>query len=170
MAVIFDANALINLHQAGLLAAVYSHQDCLITAEVYDEVVGRGQRAGHRDAYEIADIIGLSAAFPTEILPGLDHFGIGEASVLSRYVARQSDAGSEADVIVSDDRQFLNYLRSKMDQEGVAIRYLTTAGFIAWLTIEGVLAKPLASESLESIRARIRESDYQAARQILEAV
>lgn len=170
MAAILDANALINLHHAGLLAVVYSRQDCLITAEVYAEVVGQGQRAGHQDAAEIADILGLSPAFPTEILPGLEHFGLGEASVLSQYAARQRGASSDADVIVSDDRQFLNYLRRRNEREGLTILYLTTAGFIASLALEGYLPQTLALESIENIRGRIRAGDYQAARQILETI
>lgn len=170
MAIILDANSLINLHKADLLVVVYSQQNCVITAEVYAEVVSRGISAGHRDAYEIADIIGLNTSAPTEILPEMAQFGIGEASVLSQYVARQTGENAGADLIVSDDRQFLSYLSRRAAQHGSEIPHLTTAGFIAGAGLSGSLDKAEALAALERIRGLTRETDYQVARQLLETL
>ena len=168
MAVILDANVIINLHQAGILALVHSRSECLVPWEVYEEVVERGRQVGHRDADEIADIIGENTEFPAEILPELNHLGRGEAAALSRYVERQSGAGWSEDVIVSDDRQFLRYVSRREENDQVVIRRLTTAGLIAELGLSGVLTRGQARDALERIRSRIGERDYQAAQQLLE--
>lgn len=170
MAIILDANSLINLHKAGLLVVVYNQQNCIITAEVYAEVVTRGLSAGHRDANEIADIIGSSTSPPTEILPEMAQFGIGEASILSQYVARQTGESASPDLIVSDDRQFLSYLSRRATQYGSEIPHLTTAGFIAGAGVSRSLDKAEALAALERIRGLTRETDYQSARQLLETL
>ena len=170
MAIILDANALINLHKAGLLATVSDGIKCIIPREVYAEVVDAGRQAGYRDADEISEIIGPKPDYYTDPLPEMSRFGPGEVAVLSRYLRRQGEPGSDSDVIVSDDSQFLNYLRRKTELEGVRIPYLTTAAFIAKLGSEGKLNSSSALAALDSIRSRTRESDYQAARQLLETV
>lgn len=168
MAVIFDANVLINLYHAEILSLVYHGLECVIPAEVYDEVITQGQQAGHGDAGAIAEIIGPCTEEPVNILPGLEGLGIGEASTLSHYLERQRQSPIGDDVIVSDDRQFLRYLGRREQQDNVVIRYLNTSQFIAEATLNGLLDKPEGMDALVKIRGRIPESHYNLALQRLE--
>ena len=163
MAVILDTSPVINLNRAGLLALVFNELECIILPEVYAEAVDTGRYFGYPDADEIAAIINPPVAPPTRILPEVERFGDGEAAVFSKYIERQSRVGLGEDVIVSDDRQFLNHLRRRNARSGRSINYLNTASFIADLGATDTLPKSQARDSLERIRPRMRAIDYQAA-------
>ena len=170
MAVILDAAPVINLNRAGLLAVVVNELECIILPEVYAEAVDVGRSFGHPDAEEIAAIIGRPEAPLTRILPEVERFGVGEAAVFSRYIERQSGAGLGVDVIVSDDRQFLNYLR-RLNVWGLrSINHSNTALFIVDLGAAGALTIPQARDALERIRPITRRIDYQEAMQRLESL
>ena len=83
MAVILDANALINLYRADILSLIYHRTECIVPAELYEEVVVGGRQAGHQDADEIAAIINPPVAPPTRILPEVS----GSATGKRRYSA-----------------------------------------------------------------------------------
>ena len=170
MALILDANVLINLYRADILQLVFQGVECIIAAEVYEEVIIGGRRAGHSDAIEIGEILGPSFEPATNIPTELASMGLGEAASLSLYMERQGEVGSDDDYIISDDQQFLNYLERREVREGVEILHLSTAGLIAELGLGGVLNKVQALDALEKIRDRIRAVYYQAARQRLEGL
>lgn len=169
MAVILDANALINLYHADILTLIYNSTEYIVPWEVYEEVVTRGRRAGHQDATAIAEIIGENDEFPTTIPPELNLLGLGEAAALSRYLERQRQALGDLDVIVSDDRQFMRYLRREEQRIGIRVPLFTTADLIADLGTSGILTGRQARDGLLRIRDRMPEIDYLAARQRLEA-
>ena len=167
MALILDANALINLYHAGILPLVLVRAECVIPAEVYSEAIFGGRRAGHSDSIDIAEILGPSLEPATEILPELDGMGLGEAASLSRFMERRGQPGTNEDFIISDDQQFFNYLKRRETREGVEILHLSIAGLIADLGTVGALTKDQALDALERVRHRIRATYYEAARRRL---
>ena len=170
MAAILDANALINLYHADILPLAIQRVECIIPAEVYEEVILGGRQAGHPDAETIEGIIGLCTEEPAAILPELSNFGLGEAAVLTRYLERQRSARHGEDVMVSDDRQFLRYLDTRERQSGEAIRRWNTAQFIAESALNGLMTKGQALSALSSIRSRMPEQFYNRALQRLESL
>ena len=88
MAVILDASALINLYHAGTLSLIYLGTECIVPAEVYDEVITNGQQAGYADAGDIAEIIGPCTVEPVDLPPELSLMGLGEAAALSLFLNR----------------------------------------------------------------------------------
>ena len=168
MAVILDANALINLYRADILSLIYHRTECIVPAEVYEEVVVGGRKAGHRDADAIADIIGPCTEQPTEILPELTGLGFGEAAALSRYIQRRGRADASGDLIVSDDRQFLRYVLRREREQRLSVRLLTTADWLVDLGTSDVLTRRQTLDALTQIKSRIPASDYQVAVQRLE--
>ena len=170
MAVILDANAVINLYHAGLLPLVYHEIGSIIPAEVYEEAINGGRQAGHADAEGIAEIIGEPTEPPTAILPELARMGDGEAAALSRYMERGGYLAISDDVIVSDDQQFLRYLRRRIENDRVEIRHMTTAGLIASFVLDGSLSRSQALEALARISSRMPEDDHQEALRRLETL
>ncbi len=170
MSVILDANALINLYHAGVLSSIYLATECIVPSEVYDEVITKGQQAGHADAGEIAEVIGPRTAELVDIPPELGRMGLGEAAVLSLYLIRLGRSYTGNDVIVSDDQQFLRLLRRRIRDYGVDIQHVTTAGFLASLVDEGRLSGTQATGALHRMSSKMRESDFQAALQRLETL
>ena len=170
MAVIFDANALINLYHAGVLPLIYQSTECIVPAEVYREVVIGGQQAGHADAGSMGDIIGTPTERPTAILPELARMGIGEAAALTIYIDRRGVDGVSEDVIASDDRQFLRYLEARGRSSGDVVRYMDVAQLITDFAISGLLTKAEAMAAITRISYRVPEASYRSAMQDLESL
>lgn len=170
MAVILDANALINLYRAEILSLIYLATECIVPAEVYAEAVTNGQMAGYPDSSGIAEIVGPCTEEFMEIQPDLGRTGRGETAVLRVYLERRGNSFSSDDVIVSDDQRFLRHLERMERSERVAIRHLGTPQFIVQSTINGLITKSQALDGIASLGGGISEVQSTDALQRLETL
>lgn len=158
MPLLLDADGLIKLHRAGILAQVARLFTCIVPSEVYQEVVTQGKERWYADAREIEDIVNsgaisrLSTPAPQLEAPGL---GSGEKGVLGLF------SQVEGAIIVSDDRRFLTLL----DQMGISS--LTPAALIVLMDQQGHLAMGEARGALERLRPFIRGEGFTKAMQAL---
>ncbi|MYC28888.1 MAG: hypothetical protein F4X65_02205 [Chloroflexi bacterium] len=164
MAVILDANALINLYRAEILSLIYLATECIVPAEVYAEAVTNGQMAGYPDSSGIAEIIGPCTEEFMEIQPDLGRTGRGETAVLRVYLERRGNS------FPSDDQRFLRYLERMERSERVAIRHLGTPQFIVQSTINGLITKSQALDGIASLGGGISEVQSTDALQRLETL
>ena len=162
MAVILDANALINLYRAEILSLIYLATECIVPAEVYAEAVTNGQMAGYPDSSGIAEIIGPCTEELMEIPTELDNMGLGEAAVLTLYVERRAEPSNSGDIIVSDDRQFLRRL-TRFEVRGGEPFFLNTAHFVVDCAEAGRITKSQALSAILRIRSRIPTAFFNSA-------
>ena len=158
MRLLLDADALIKLNRAGVLLLIAETFECVIPDEVYREAVINGKKRGYPDAEEIDKVIEagmevISVAPVPRRYAGLD---AGESAVLS-LVSRE-----ETQVVVSDDRQFVNLLSR------AGIPYLVPAALIVAMAQQQILTKTGARDALDRMRPWIRDSSYMEALQGLE--
>ncbi len=154
---VLDADALIKLYKAGVLAQVAGAFECVMPRRVYDEVVTIGRERNYPDADPIDRIIsdGITVRdidFPEQSVEGLDS---GEMAILAllTYVPTISSRP----LIVSDDGTFLSYL-AMMDLPRIAPALL-----IVEMAKQGVLTRESAMESMELLRPYIRYEHYNEA-------
>jgi hypothetical protein len=147
---VFDADAIIKLHRAGVLQAVASTLDCIVPGDVINEVVVQGKARGYLDALEIEGIVpgGMAVSEIDASRVSSVSLGSGEMAVLG--VLRNNPQG----VAVSDDRPLLNVL----SREGLP--YLTPAGVIVLMVGRSILSVGEAKVALERLRPAIRENVY----------
>ncbi|MDO8689797.1 MAG: hypothetical protein Q7R39_07260 [Dehalococcoidia bacterium] len=158
MRLLMDADGIIKLHRAGVLAHVIGTFPCTIPQAVYDEVVTRGKATLHQDAEEIETIIsGVVSVLPAQRhqQPELS-LGAGELAILSA-IPQDEDS-----IVVSDDRRFLSILTTR------GAEFLTPADMLVVLARRGVLTGTEAGEALERLRPVIRVAAYRDARKDLE--
>lgn len=167
MAVILDANALINLYRAEVLSLIYLATECIVPAEVYAEAVTNGQIYGYPDSSGIAEIIGPCNQGFVEIPTELENMGLGEAAVLARYMERSALASTSGDIIVSDDRQFLRRL-ARLEVSSREIFFFDTAHFVTDCVRAGWMTKSQAAAAIVRLRSQIPEGFFRSANQQLE--
>ncbi|HEU0021749.1 MAG TPA: hypothetical protein VFR55_08770 [Dehalococcoidia bacterium] len=157
-----DADALIKLNHAGILVRVADQLECVIPEAVYTEAVTKGIAAGHADARNIKDIIdlyveirqpGTETARMSTIMPPL---GAGETAVFDLSLA-VTDA-----LIVSDDIQFLNFLKISGRPA------ITPTVLIVTMVRQGFISPAHAAQSLAKMRPLISQIAYQRAMNELE--
>lgn len=159
MRLLLDADGLIKLHRAGVLAHVVNAFSCAIPQSVFDEVVTKGKQRLHKDAEEIEAIISDRLS----ILAGQGRrdpelgLGAGELGILS-LISDNPDA-----IVVSDDRRFLAMLTLQ------DAKFLTPADILVVLARRGALTRTEAGEALDRLRPAIRAAAYWDARQDLDA-
>lgn len=137
---------------------------CTITEEVYDETVIRGMERAHGDAYEINGLIkkGKLKVENTKNNKSVENmlenrtFGAGECSTLHLF------HNSDAKVIVTDDRAFLNLL----DKNNIP--YIIPTDLIVRLYELKVITKDESINSLDAIKVYVSGPNYDAARRNLE--
>lgn len=160
MRLLLDADGLIKLHRAGVLAVALKTFDCVVPQAVYEEVVVRGRARLHDDAEAIEAILGGSSIVVARTESYLQQLeiglGAGELGILSLLPGEQ-DA-----VIVSDDRRFLAVLKAR------GARFLTPADILPLLWRRAALTQAEAREALERLRPSIRLAAYWDARQDLD--
>ncbi|MBI4337850.1 MAG: hypothetical protein HY683_08510 [Chloroflexi bacterium] len=156
--VLIDADAIIKLHQSGLLAVVVGAFPCTIPQAVYEEVVTRGKARLHQDAEAIERIIAgaVTVVRTRERQQPETGLGAGELGILD-LLATEKDT-----TVVSDDRRFLSLLSTQ------GTLFLTPADMLVVLTRRGVITKVEAREALERLRPLIRVTAYHDAWQDLE--
>jgi predicted nucleic acid-binding protein len=158
MILLLDADALIKLNRAGILGLVAEVFECIIPDEVYQEVVIKGKQSGHTDAEEIERLIesGIEVKPPAPVREVESRLDRGESAVL----ALASQQGSQ--VIISDDRQFVNFLSRS------GIPHPVPAALIVVMVQQHLMTKSEAREALEQLRPSVREISYREALQELE--
>ena len=163
MDLILDADGLIKLERAGLLAQVAQAFSCVIPDVVYDEVVTQGKARMYPDAEAIEEVVRQFISVKSQGQPHqnpLDEaslrLGAGEKAVLTLYSQEQEG------VIVSDDRSFLSLLSRHN------IPFLVPAALIVVMVRQGKLSYEAAKVALNRLRPWIREAVYHLATQDLE--
>ena len=162
--IVFDSDGLIKLTKSGCLMKILNSFQCSITEEVYDETVISGMERAHGDAYEINGLIkeGKLKVKNTKNNKYVENmlenrtFGFGECSTLHLFY------NSDAKVIVTDDRAFLNLL----DNNNVP--YIVPTDLIVRLYELKVMTKDESINSLDAIKIYVSGSNYNAARRNLE--
>ena len=137
---------------------------CLITEEVYNETIIRGMERAHDDAYEINELIKegklkVENAINNKLVENMFEnrtFGVGECSTLHLF------HNSDAKVIVTDDRAFLNLL----DKNNIS--YIIPTDLIVRLYELKVITKDESINSLDAIKIYVSGPNYDAARRNLE--
>ncbi len=167
MKIVCDADGLIKLAKAGLLASLTVHVTLIVGEVVYSEAVTAGIARGHRDAFELektlaehgAQLVSAAESHGGDGMPnGKELLGRGEAEALFLYKEHQAHA------VLSDDRAFLRLL------EDEKIPYLTPASACVMLAEQGAMTGNRALRALDDLRPLIREDQYWAARQDLEGL
>jgi rRNA-processing protein FCF1 len=160
---LLDADGLIKLYRAGVLAIVSETYRCVIPQAVHDEAVTQGEARFHPDAEAIERIVLapveiLDTPLRTEIVLEDAEVRLGrrERALLSLFSKQHED------VIVSDDRYFLSLLTRH------GIPFVTPATLIVLLVRPGVLQRERALRALARIRPLIREAVYEQATRNLE--
>ena len=148
---------MIKLYRSGVLAKVVVAFPCAIPQAVYREVVTRGRARLHQDAEAIEAIIG--GIVTVEVTPERQQpemgLGAGEIGILDMLDPSRSQ------VVVSDDRRFLNLLTTQ------GISFLTPADVLVAMAGRGTISGPEADEALERLRPLIRRAAYEEAREDL---
>lgn len=158
MRLLFDADGLIKVYRAGVLADVVRGFSCAVPEPVFHEVVTRGKAYLHQDAEEIEVVLaGIAEILPVHprVQPE-SGLGSGELAILD-LISRVRES-----IVISDDRRFLSALATE------GIPFLTPADVLVILARRGDLAPGRAREALERLRPAIRAAAYWEARQDLE--
>lgn len=163
--IVLDADGLIKLGKAKLLALFLESFEVLVPEAVYEEAVTIGKLELYEDAFDLEEILKQGRVRilevrldprVSELLTGVTALGRGERAALQLYHAENADA------ILSDDRVFLRFLNDNH------VPYLTPAGVIARLVEIGHLAPEDGINGLERLKGSIRESVYRKVREELE--
>ncbi len=160
-----DADGLIKLTKASAKEAVALEFTVILPPDVRLECIDQGKAGGYADAIKIEENVrkGLLRVKKTgrdanteSIIRGLGLMG-GEADALRLF------RSGAADMIVGDDRRFLNIL------EGLGIPFATPSALLIALVQSRRLGKDKAIEHLERLAEYISAEEYSEARHVLEA-
>lgn len=157
---IFDSDALIKLISAGLPREVFNYFKAYISEEVYSESVIDGKKGLYDEAYEIESLVRDNKIFKKKTKPNSRaikllkefNFGRGEESSIHLFF------NIKADAIVSDDKQFLNFLFNNN------VPFMMPVDIIVNLHKKSVMDKSIALKVLERLRPFIREKYYTEAK------
>ena len=161
---VIDADALIKLGKAGLLAALLETHEILVPTAVYEEAVVTGKQEMYEDAFVLEEVLkagGVSVvrregAAETVADAARASLGPGERDAFVLYRQERADA------VLSDDRVFLGFL----EENGVP--YLTPTAVIVSLAGSKRLPLDEAFRVLEKLGEYVGEAVYDDARRTLE--
>ena len=145
MKVVVDSDVLIKLTKTGSKEAIVSLLDVSIPMRVYEETVTESK--GCLDAIKIQDNIDVGKIQ----VQGQSARDKGEFEVLKLY------RSGEFELIVSDDRKFLNFL-DKND-----IPYLTSSSMIVYLLYKNKISKEDTIKYIDNLKMYISKRQYLAA-------
>lgn len=164
MDIALDADAMIKLAKSSLKEIVLSSFSAHLPPQVVAECVDQGKEAGHPDALIIEENLERGRLQKTqphksdrvESLVKELRLGGGERDVIRLF------RSGGVDVVVSDDRRFLQILQA------LGIPFGTTSSLIAALAKRGRIKKREAMDSLEKLRTLISDEQYSEARETIE--
>ena len=150
---VLDSDGLIKLTKASVIEEIAKYRKCVITQEVFDEVVKSGKEGFYEDAYVVEDLINRKLLTIKRIkFAGLDGLGKGEASLLEICKKMKYSA------IITDDRKFLKILE---DQN---IQFIMPSDVIVHLLKRRKITRKKALEALEKIKPFTRREIYEKAK------
>lgn len=151
---VMDADGLIKLAKSSLIQQIANHITCLISDDVYREVVIKGEERLYEDAFAIGELVRKGKITKIKTRKSESHgLSSGEMSALELYKERKADG------IISDDRKFLSLLESE------GIPFLIPTHLIVMMVGLAKIRKEDAMRALEKIKPFIREDAYQEALQ-----
>lgn len=154
--IVVDADGLIKLGKAGVLALLLEEREVFVPGAVYEEAVTRGKRELYEDAFELEAALGGKAGiFERKDVSGEEGappLGPGELDTLRLYREEAADA------VLSDDRVFLRYL------DGASVPYLTQAGVVVGLVESGRFDAGEGLAALDRLGPHIRDAVHRQAR------
>src|SRR3989338_9069831 len=151
--IMLDSDALIKLTKSELIEDIAKKSNLSISEEVFKEVVIEGKRRLYEDAFKIENMVKKNLIKKLKVKRAKNDLevGAGETSTLALYKEKKFD------IIVSDDRKFLNVL----DKE--EIKFVTPLGLIVALVKKGGLDKKKAINGIKNIKNLVREDIYDSA-------
>ncbi len=162
---IFDSDGLIKLVKANLPKEVFDSFKAYISEEVYIECVIDGKKGLYDESFEIESLItgkkilkekSKTNSQAIKILKD-EKFGKGEESILHLFF------NIRADVIISDDKKFLNFLFNN------ELAFMTPTDLVISLYEEGsILDRDSALKVLEGLRPFVKDKYYFQAKNKLE--
>ncbi|MEK6835364.1 MAG: hypothetical protein AABX61_03820 [Nanoarchaeota archaeon] len=150
---VLDSDALIKLTKSGLIKNIAKTSKLNISEEVFKEVVVEGKVRLYEDAFKIEEMVkrGILKKLKVKKIKDNLELGSGETSTLNLYKEKKFD------LIVSDDRKFLNVL------EQMGVEFTTPVGLIVALVKSKGLDKEKAINGIKNIKNLIREDAYNSA-------
>ncbi len=142
MKIVVDSDALIKLTKTGSKEAIVGLLEVSIPKKVYEETVTESK--GCPDANKIQENVNNGKIQVQGLLP----HDKGEFEALKLY----RSGGFE--LIVSDDRKFLNYL----DRNGIP--YLTSSSIIVYLLYKNKITKEDTIKYIENLKMYISKRQY----------
>ncbi len=157
--IVFDSDGLLKIYKAGFLNVVTVGHVCSLPEEVFRETVVAARRAHTDEAKVFEELIhsgrlhrrSLARSARAERLLGLSQaLGSGERGALRLFFREK------ADVIITDDRAFLNVLvRNRVPS-------MTPASLLIDLRRAGKIAREDAQAAAERLRPYIRRGVYES--------
>lgn len=152
MRLILDADAIIKLNRAGILADVVQAYECLITQSIYEEVVLVGRAKGYVDAEPIDGI--LIHARHIDVEGNIERTGLGrgERSILVALRAWPESA------VVTDDHRFMSALSR------LAVLTLPSIAVVVLLVREGLMAIADGLRIVDAMEPYVSDAAHEQAR------
>ncbi len=157
--VVFDSDGLLKIHKAGFLNVVTQVYVCSLPEEVFREIAVAARQTHAEETKVFEELIragrlhrrSLARSAQAERLLGLSQaLGPGERGALRLFFREK------ADVIISDDRAFLNVLVRNR------VPFMTPASLLIDLRRAGRIARQEAQAAAERLRPYIRRQVYES--------
>ncbi len=150
---VLDADATIKLAKAGALEVLSGTAACILTQEVYEEVM-KGKEKMHTDAIITEDLVRkdklkLLGKMHTEEETKAP--GLGEKSALIASLRYKADA------LITDDTRFISQLKRS------GVKFIIPSDVIVWLVKSGKLTREEGLAALGKLRTSIRKDAYKDA-------